>query len=102
IRLWDIAARRTMQQFPGHRGAVRGLAVSTDGEWLTSCGDDCIVRLWEIPAAGIGESIGGSENVQQPAATYVGKNSFRAVDHQWDSNVFATAGAQVDIWGPQQ
>uniref|UniRef100_A0A0D6R4A4 DDB1- and CUL4-associated factor 13 n=1 Tax=Araucaria cunninghamii TaxID=56994 RepID=A0A0D6R4A4_ARACU len=98
IRLWDIAARRTIQQFPGHKGAVRGLAVSTDGECLISCGDDCTVRLWEIPVAGIGESISGSENAQKPAATYMGKNSFRAVDHQWDSRVFATAGAQVDIW----
>lgn len=23
---------------------------------------------------------------------------FRAVDHQWDGNLFATAGAQLDIW----
>ncbi|QHO52295.1 E3 ubiquitin-protein ligase KEG [Arachis hypogaea] len=23
---------------------------------------------------------------------------FRAVDHQWDGELFATAGAQVDIW----
>ena len=23
---------------------------------------------------------------------------FRGVDHQWDGNLFATAGAQVDIW----
>lgn len=23
---------------------------------------------------------------------------FRAVDHKWDENRFATAGAQVDIW----
>ncbi|MGS7457588.1 hypothetical protein, partial [Mycobacterium tuberculosis] len=30
--------------------------------------------------------------------TYLFTNSFRAVDHQWDGNLFATAGAQVDIW----
>lgn len=23
---------------------------------------------------------------------------FRAVDHQWDGDLFATSGAQVDIW----
>lgn len=23
---------------------------------------------------------------------------FRGVDHQWDGELFATAGAQVDIW----
>ena len=24
--------------------------------------------------------------------------TYRAVDHQWDGSLFATAGAQVDIW----
>ncbi|KAG4953351.1 hypothetical protein JHK87_038945 [Glycine soja] len=28
-------------QFPGHRGAVRGLTASTDGHILVSCGTDC-------------------------------------------------------------
>ncbi|KAG5553531.1 hypothetical protein RHGRI_011410 [Rhododendron griersonianum] len=63
IRLWDIASRRTICQFPGHQGAVRGLTASTDGHILVSCGTDCT-----------------------------------AVDHQCDGNLFATAGAQVDIW----
>lgn len=34
----------------------------------------------------------------QPVATYQGKNAFRAVDHQWNSKIFATGGAQVDVW----
>jgi WD repeat and SOF domain-containing protein 1 len=51
IRLWDIAARCTVQQFTGHRGAVLGLTVSTDGERLISWRDDCTVRLWDIPVA---------------------------------------------------
>lgn len=25
-------------------------------------------------------------------------SDYRAVDHQWDGNLFATAGAQLDIW----
>lgn len=25
-------------------------------------------------------------------------SDYRAIDHQWDGNIFATAGAQLDIW----
>ncbi|RLN24344.1 DDB1- and CUL4-associated factor 13 [Panicum miliaceum] len=67
IRLWDIAARKTVCQFPGHQGAVRGLTTSTDGDLLVSCGVDCT-----------------------------------GADHQWDGNLFATVGAQVDIWDPNR
>eukprot|EP00252_Welwitschia_mirabilis_P014666 TRINITY_DN3232_c0_g1_i1.p1 TRINITY_DN3232_c0_g1~~TRINITY_DN3232_c0_g1_i1.p1 ORF type:complete len:256 (+),score=20.14 TRINITY_DN3232_c0_g1_i1:328-1095(+) len=98
IRLWDIAARRTVARFPGHRGAVRGLSVSDEEERLVSCGDDCIIRVWDVPIAGVGESDSNPEAIQKPVATYVGKNSFRAVDHKWQSSVFATGGVQVDIW----
>ncbi|CAN1827469.1 DDB1- and CUL4-associated factor 13 [Linum perenne] len=41
IRLWDIASRRTVCQFPGHQGAVRGVTASADGRTLVSCGTDC-------------------------------------------------------------
>ncbi|XP_042489115.1 DDB1- and CUL4-associated factor 13-like isoform X2 [Macadamia integrifolia] len=62
IRLWDIASRRTVCQFPGHQGAVRGLTVSTDGRTLVSCGMDCTVRLWSVPAASIMESDNSYDN----------------------------------------
>ena len=29
-------------------------------------------------------------------------NTFRGADHQWDGNLFATVGAQVDIWDPNR
>ncbi|CAA6672651.1 unnamed protein product [Spirodela intermedia] len=98
IRLWDMASRRTVCQYPGHKGAVRGLTVSTDGTILISCGTDCTVRLWSVPIAGAGESEDSSRNVSKPLIVYAWKHAFWAVDHQWNGNVFATAGAQVDIW----
>lgn len=98
IRLWDVAYRRSVCEFPGHRGAVRGLAVSTDGDRLLTCGDDCTVRIWQIPRVRVGDVTIDDTTAQQPMAIHVGKNSFRAIDHQWNSTMFATAGAQVDIW----
>ncbi|EYU46644.1 hypothetical protein ABFS83_04G022000 [Erythranthe nasuta] len=95
IRLWDLATRRTVCQFPGHQGAVRGLTASTDGRVLVSCGTDSTVRLWNVPIPSLMES---DDNEVKPLAVYVCKNAFRAVDHQWDGDLFATAGAQVDIW----
>ncbi|XP_042971987.1 DDB1- and CUL4-associated factor 13 isoform X1 [Carya illinoinensis] len=99
IRLWDIASRRTVSQFLGHQGAVRGLTASTDGRVLVSCGTDCTVRLWNVPVATLKESYESSDNsVKVPLEVYVWKNAFWAVDHQLDGGYFATAGAQVDIW----
>ncbi|XXG76269.1 hypothetical protein AAC387_Pa08g0652 [Persea americana] len=97
IRLWDIASRRTVSRFPGHQGAVRGLTASTDGRILVSCGSDCTVRLWNIPVANAIDTDGSSDS-SEPLAVYVWKNAFWAVDHQYDGDIFATAGAQVDIW----
>ncbi|KAG5052998.1 hypothetical protein JHK87_005196 [Glycine soja] len=98
IRLWDLAARRTVCQFPGHRGAVRGLTASTDGRILVSCGTDCTIRLWSVPITTLMESDDSTKSTVEPASVYVWKNAFWGVDHQWDGEHFATAGAQVDIW----
>ncbi|CAI9089334.1 OLC1v1023893C1 [Oldenlandia corymbosa var. corymbosa] len=98
IRLWDLATRRTVRQFPGHQGAVRGLTSSTDGQVLVSCGTDCTVRLWKVPVASVMELDDSSDDPTEPLAAYVWNNAFWAVDHKWDDNRFATAGAQVDIW----
>ncbi|XP_031499308.1 uncharacterized protein LOC116263710 [Nymphaea colorata] len=98
IRLWDIASRQTVCQFPGHNGAVRGLTVSTDGKVLVSCGNDCTIRLWSVPVASSIGSYTKPEKPMEPISVYVWKNAFRGVDHQWDGTIFATVGAQVDIW----
>eukprot|EP00271_Cylindrocystis_brebissonii_P022184 TRINITY_DN8393_c0_g1_i1.p1 TRINITY_DN8393_c0_g1~~TRINITY_DN8393_c0_g1_i1.p1 ORF type:complete len:454 (-),score=75.93 TRINITY_DN8393_c0_g1_i1:1958-3319(-) len=99
VFLWDIAYRRKIRQFLGHQRAVRGVSISADGEHLATCGDDCTVRLWQLPPAVVGER--SQEEVdedEEPISTFQGKHSFRAVDHRWQGHIFATGGAQVDIW----
>ncbi|XP_010689793.2 uncharacterized protein LOC104903456 [Beta vulgaris subsp. vulgaris] len=98
IRLWDIASRRTVSRFLGHQGAVKGLAASTDGRVLVSCGLDCTVRLWNVPAPSFMESDDISDGSLTPFAVYTGQNAYKAVDHQWGGNLFATAGARLDVW----
>lgn len=96
VYLWDVAFRRIARKFVGHQRAVRGLSMSADGESLLSCGDDCTVRLWQLPTAGVGGTTAAEDH--EAVAVFQGKNAFRAVDHRWEGTTFATAGAQVDIW----
>ncbi|CAI5471946.1 unnamed protein product [Closterium sp. Yama58-4] len=99
VRLWDVPYKRTLCRFVGHSRAVRGVAISSDGETMLSCGDDCTVRLWQLPAPEIKElGVAGGDEEHEAVATFQGKNAFRAVDHKWKGRVFATAGAQVDVW----
>ncbi|KAL0354074.1 UNVERIFIED_CONTAM: DDB1- and CUL4-associated factor 13 [Sesamum angustifolium] len=56
------------------------------------------VRLWNVPIPSLMASDDSSDNEAKPLAVYVWKYAFWAVDHQWDGELFATAGAQVDIW----
>ncbi|XP_021722208.1 DDB1- and CUL4-associated factor 13-like [Chenopodium quinoa] len=98
IRLWDIASRRTVCRFLGHQGAVKGLATSTDGRILVSCGLDCTVRLWNVPDPFITDTDESSDITPTPFAVYTGQNAYKAIDHQWGGDCFATAGARLDVW----
>jgi len=37
-----------LKEFTGHSGSVTGLTVTTDGQFLITCGDDKTVRVWEV------------------------------------------------------
>ncbi|XP_051874905.1 WD repeat-containing protein 6 [Pristis pectinata] len=45
--VWSYGGRVT-DTFRGHRGSVRALAVSEDGEWVATGGADSGIRLWKI------------------------------------------------------
>lgn len=96
IKLWDVSARRCLRRLVGHSGQVKGVSITPHGDACVSCSSDCSVKLWKVPFAPFD---GGSiEEDQDPVLEFHGKFAFRSIDHHWDRQQFATAGAAVDIW----
>ena len=48
IRIWDPSTGRELMTLAGHEGAVRALALCTDGRHLLSAGADGTIRLWSL------------------------------------------------------
>ena len=48
IMLWSLHGFRLLAQVAAHEGAVRSLAFDGRGRRLTSAGDDCKARVWDL------------------------------------------------------
>ncbi|KAG0247308.1 hypothetical protein BG011_001703, partial [Mortierella polycephala] len=46
--IWDLESERLKLSLTGHIGQVRGLAVSSRHPYLFSCGDDKMVKCWDL------------------------------------------------------
>ena len=117
IRIWDLALRRTVWAAYAHTGFVRGLAVSRDGEFLFSCGDDRTIKQFRFApkrgqgrheplAEGGGGSGAQSENLrltgrtQAPEETWIAKSGgVTCIDHTWTgAQRFVTSSTVIDLW----
>jgi WD40 repeat protein len=49
IRIWDTATGTEKANYTGHRGPVRSLAFSSDGQRLASGGADTTSLIWTVP-----------------------------------------------------
>jgi WD40 repeat protein len=47
VKVWDLATGQRLRRLEGHRGMVFCVAVSTDGRYLLSGGNDSILILWD-------------------------------------------------------
>jgi WD repeat and SOF domain-containing protein 1 len=54
------------------------------------------VRLWKVPFAPL--EPGPVEAEDAAVFEFQGRNAFRGIDHHWRENMFATAGAVVEVW----
>ena len=46
--MWDVHTGNCVRVFLGHTNSVNCLAVSPDGRWLASGGEDGIICVWDI------------------------------------------------------
>ena len=49
VDLWNPQSQTHLATFRGHSGQVIGIAVSPDGKWIASSGEDHEVRVWRMP-----------------------------------------------------
>jgi WD repeat and SOF domain-containing protein 1 len=88
LRVWHLSGQTCAFSAMAHKGFVRGLAWSSDGARLLSCGDDKTVKLWSPNGTEAGAT-----------ATFLGARAFTSIDHVWDtSGLFVTGGASLDVW----
>ncbi len=75
----------------GHRGQVKAIAISPDGKYMASAGDDKKIALWDLKNKRIVETLeGGTGSINSISFTKDGKQMFIAYDNSnfriWDLN----------------
>lgn len=48
VAVWDLASRLSLWKAAAHAGCVRSVAVTRDGDFFLSSGDDWRVRMWRM------------------------------------------------------
>ena len=52
LHWWDVETGECVRIRAAHEGPIRSLKVSPDGKFLSSCGDDGIIRIWDLCSNG--------------------------------------------------
>jgi WD40 repeat protein len=64
VDVWDIATRRRVGWFPGHRGVAKAVVCHPDNRTVSTVGDDGVIRVWRIgESACRAELIGHTQGV---------------------------------------
>ena len=50
VKIWDVRSsfKHPIYSFEQHQGTVNSVAISPDGNWIASGGDDGSLKIWEI------------------------------------------------------
>ncbi|NJN85349.1 MAG: WD40 repeat domain-containing protein [Leptolyngbyaceae cyanobacterium SL_7_1] len=59
ITLWNPQTQQIRQTLAGHRGIVRSLSFSADGQILASGSDDTTIRLWDVSTGELIQTLEG-------------------------------------------
>ncbi|RAY11016.1 DNA-binding protein [Actinomadura craniellae] len=88
VRLWDVRARRVVDELTGDRGPVESVAFAPDGRTVAAVGADPVVTLWD---ASSGRRAGRLESASGPG---------RAVVFDPAGKVLAFAGSDgtIEVW----
>lgn len=91
-----ISGRTTVWNKIGHKGFVKGICVTKDGDGFISVGDDKCVRLWDLDYENKNWLDSAVES--EPRAVYTAGEALSAVDHHFSQHLFATSSSVVNIW----
>jgi WD repeat and SOF domain-containing protein 1 len=92
IRVWDLARKKCFWSYIAHAGFVRGVAPDAQGSTFFSCGDDKMIKQWQLQPDDLTE-----QNIR-PINTIVAPHALSSIDHHWVDSVFATSGEAVCVW----
>lgn len=73
VKVWDVAAQRTLRTLTDHTHLVLAVAVSSDGKQLASAGLDRQIYLYDMPSVRPTVDLANDQQVQRLAATADGK-----------------------------
>ena len=90
IKVWDLSRKTCVWSVYAHSGFVRGVTADAEGHTFFSCGDDKIIKRWELQSTSIHDP--QALEAPQPAAlsTYVAPHVLTSIDHHWTDSIFAT------------
>ena len=92
IKVWDLSRRKCFWSNVAHAGFVRGVAPDAQGNTFFSCGDDKLIKQWNLQPDSL------SEDDIQPINTIVANQTLLSIDHHWVDSQFATCGETVCVW----
>jgi WD40 repeat protein len=98
--VWRTGDWSIESQWKGHVSTIRTLAISPDGMWIASSGDDREIRLWHISDASQSRLLGQHSNPLRQVQFTPEGDSVIALDQQGNISMWSIAAghATCQVW----